>query len=362
MRYLNYQHSLAIFLRRLLVPMLLLAQCPPADAQQDVIRIMSYNVLKYGDGCQGPNGELHGYLKAITGYTKPDILGLVKVSAFPRTRGAAGKGPAGFADSILRFAVNSAFPDRYAYCPYTNKANENAQNILFYDKQKLSVASVVTLVSDGTDMNLYKLYYKSIDLPKTHDTSFLFIVLVHTDSGDKPDDRDRQLKKLAKAIRKQFSALPDMIVMGDFNFRKSKEAGYQALTDDAEPQYRFADPPFAPDKLIAYPANWSKNPENFAAFLTTSTRMKDNQPNECGTGGGAKSWYDHIFLSPSLTQKDNFYHYVPKTYHAVGNDRKRIGHSVNDLPNNSAPKEVLNALYHMSNKYPVMLELAASRK
>src|ERR1700733_7128159 len=68
---------------------------------QENIKIMSYNVLKYGDGCQGPNGLYHSYLKTIIGYASPDIAGLVKVASIPQTRGAKGKAPFGFADSIL---------------------------------------------------------------------------------------------------------------------------------------------------------------------------------------------------------------------------------------------------------------------
>jgi len=318
---------------------------------------MSYNVLKYGDGCQGPASQLHGYLKTIVDYAEPDVLGLVKVEAIPITLSMKGKAPVGFADSILLYALNSA---RYAYCPFTNAARDNNQTLLFYNKQKLGYSSYITLVSDLTDINLYKLYYLEPNLPKTHDTAFIYFVLVHTDSGDKSDDRDRQMTELMTALRKHFSTLPDIIVMGDFNLRKSNEQGYQVLTNNAEKNYRLIDPPFAIDKKAAYPANWDKHPERFSSFLTTSTRKKDKQPNSCGTGGGAKGWYDHILISPLLANNSNYYHYISRTYHTIGNDGKRIDVSVNDQPNKSAPVNVLNALYQMSNKYPVMLELGVS--
>jgi hypothetical protein len=339
---------------------LILSQCSAAPPQKDVIKIMSYNVLKYGDGCQGPTSQFHGYLKTIVSYTDPDVLGLVKVEAIPQRAGDKGKAPVGFADSILKSALNAAFPGKYTYCPFTNKARDNDQALLFYNKNKIGFVSMTTLVSDMTDINMYKLYYLDLNLPKTHDTAFLYIVLVHTDSGDEPDDRNRQMDELMNAVRKQFARLPNIIVMGDFNLRKAKEEGYQALTNNAEKNYRFLDPPFAIDKRASYPANWEKHPEKFAPFLTTSTRRKWKEPNDCGTGGGAKSWYDHILLSPSLTNRLNFYHYIPRTYHTVGNDGNRIDISVNDMPNKSAPVEVLNALYQMSNKYPVMLELGVS--
>ncbi len=335
----------------------LFARCKAAPAQGDVIKVMSYNVLKYGDGCQGTPSQMHGYLKTIINYTQPDILGLVKVEAIPQTPGAKGNAPAGFEDSILFYTLNTTTPGKYACCPFSNAARDNNQNLLFYNKQKFGYLSYITLVSDISDINMYKLYYRASDLSKTHDTAFIYIVLVHTDSGDGSDDRDRQMTELMSALRKRFALLPNLIVMGDFNLRKTNEQGYQILTNNAEKKYCLVDPPFSLDKKVSYPANWDKHPERFSTFLTTSTRWKAKEPNACGTGYGAKGWYDHILVSPLLANSSNFYHYIFNSYHTVGNDGKRISASVNDLPNKSAPKEVLDALYQMSNKYPVMLEL-----
>lgn len=349
-----------VYLTIVSLPLLLLLQCaatPPPPPKKDTLKIMSYNVLKYGSGCQGPAGKLHQYLGTIVGYLKPDILGLVKVEAIPQPGNTKGKASVGFADSILVNALNKG-GRKYAYCPFTNAARDNNQNILFYNRGKLGYSGYETVVSDGTDINMYKLYYMDPELPKTHDTVFLYIVLVHTDSGDKPDDRDRQMTELMAALRKRFTALPNMVVMGDFNLRKTNETGYQVLTNNAEEKFRFVDPPFSIDKKAELPANWDKHPERCAAYLTTSTRKKEDEPNDCGTGGGAKGWYDHIFLSPVIAEKSGSrYGYIPGSYHTVGNDGKRIDRSVNDMPNSAAPKDVLDALYQMSNKYPVMLEL-----
>ena len=358
----------------LLVFLPFLSQCkqPPSPAdlpmdarqkdvrQKDVMKVMSYNVLKYGDGCQGTASQLHGYLKTIINYTDPDILGLVKVEAIPSGPAAKGKAPVGFADSILKNALNAARPGKYAFCPYTNAARDNNQVLLFYNKNKIGYSSFVTIVSDVTDFNLYKLYYLEPDLSKTHDTAFIYFILVHTNSGDESDERDRQMTEVMKALRSKFSSLPNLVIMGDFNLRKTNEQCYQVLTNNAEKNYCLVDPPFAIDKKVSYPANWDKHPERFASFLTTSTRRKEKEPNTCGTGGGAKGWYDHILISPTMAGSAGYYHYIPGSYHTVGNDGRRIEASVNDTPNNSAPAEVLNALFQMSNKYPVMLELGVS--
>ena len=36
-----------------------------AYCHSDTLRVMAYNVLYYGNGCQGPNSNYHGYLKNI---------------------------------------------------------------------------------------------------------------------------------------------------------------------------------------------------------------------------------------------------------------------------------------------------------
>src|SRR5579859_6845673 len=83
---------------------------------QDTLRIMTYNVLHYGDHCQGTNSSLHAYLKTIVQYKSPDVLGLVKAQVIKLSAGDfTGISPPGFADSILVNGLNAAFPDRYGY-------------------------------------------------------------------------------------------------------------------------------------------------------------------------------------------------------------------------------------------------------
>jgi endonuclease/exonuclease/phosphatase family metal-dependent hydrolase len=319
---------------------------PAADS--NVLRVMSYNVLQYGGGCQGPDEKLHHYFRRIIAYTKPDILGLLKVAAIGKDA------PVGFQDSILRYALQGELP--YAACPYTNRAGGKDINLLFYNSSKLGFAGVKTLVSDITDINLFRLYNKT---KTSGDTSFLFVVLIHTESGDNSKDRDRQLTTLLNALRQQFKVLPPLLILGDFNLRNTTEPGYALLTQKGAVA-PFCDPPFVPDKSLSYPADWDSDPESFAHYLTTSTRKRDGEPNDCGTGGGAKSWYDHILLSRAVVSGTGGYNYVPHSFHVVGNDGMRIGHAVQSdkHPNSAVPADVAEALYQFSNKYPVMLELS----
>lgn len=325
---------------------------------KDRIKVVSYNVLKYGDACQAPNMELHKYLKTIVKYTSPDILGLVKVGVFKLTKDdRSNDGVYHFQDSIVDKALNAAFPGRYAVCPTTNIAQGNNLNLLFYNQKKFGFSSVKNLCSSETDFDLFKLYNKK--LTTKEDTAFLYFILNHTKSGNKSEERDQQAQCIISALKKEFTTLPDVIDMGDFNLHDTEEPGYHTLVFNSDENQRFYDPPFFPDHRVKYPADWTSNPDRFAPFLTTSTRKKEDDPNTCGTGGGAKSWFDHILLSKSLISPANKIHYVPNSYHTIGNDGQRVGISVNQKkhPNTIVPPDVADALFQFSNKYPVMLEL-----
>ncbi len=330
-------------------------------AQKDTVRVMAYNSLYYGSGCQGPSGLYHGYLKTIVAYTNPDILSLEKMGAIKAAADDKyGTAPVGFADSIVRYALDAAFPGRYAHCPFTNGARGNNMSVIFYDQRKLGFVSIVSSYVNITDFNTYKLYYKDPNLSRTHDTTFLYVIPNHDMSGDENEKvRGIQISEVMRHTKEHFSRLPNMINMGDFNVRNSDEAFYQTLTNPDDTNFQFFDPPFFPDHKFKYPANWDHNPE-YSAYFTTSTRVSATVPNPCGTGGGGKNWYDHIFLSSWIVNNVNYIRYIPNSYRTIGNDGQRFKVSVNDKNvhvNTSAPQNVIEALYQMSNKYPVMVDL-----
>ncbi len=335
-----------------------------ALAQHDTLHVMAYNVLYYGDrpACQGPHSTYHNYLKTIVSYASPDVLGLEKMASIPMYSGDhSGTAPAGFADSILQYALNAAFPNKYAYCTYTNTSAADDMAILFYNKQKLGFAGITSSYINVNDFNTYKLYYLSPTLATTHDTIFLYVTLNHTVSGSSSSNAAARAAQIAgemAAIQTKFTQLPNMINMGDFNTHNSMEACYQALVAPANAAFKFYDPPFYPDATFTYPADWDNNPSSYASCLTTSTRQSGSVPNSCGTSGGGKSWYDHLFLSGSIINNTQRISYVPHSYKTLGNDGLRTSISINDMPTNTAaPAAVISALFQMSNKYPVMTDV-----
>ena len=323
---------------------------------------MAYNVLDYGKIplCQGPNYVYHGYLKTIVEFANPDVVGLTKMgSVKSSSTDFSYSAQAGFQDSILLYALNAAYPGRYNYCPNTNLSKSSNECLLFYNQQKLGFVSITCVYVNTEDFDTYKLYYKDPNLATNHDTTFLYITLNHDISGSgSAADRGAQMAGEMTQIRGHFSHLANMVSMGDFNVRSSTEAAYQAITNSSDTNFRFYDPPFYPDVTFTYPGNWEANTTAYASYLTTSTRSSGTVPNACGTNGGAKDWYDHIFLSPWIVNNQNYISYISHSFRVIGNDGHRVGISVNSAPTNtSAPSTVTDALFQMSNKYPVMVDL-----
>ena len=338
------------------VPPLDTLPLPNTVDRSDTLTVMAYNVLNYGDDCQGLPGTLDLYFRTIIGYVSPDLLSCEKIDAFPSTPGA----PYNLADEIVNNVLNVEFPGRYGYCTPTDVSQATDMSVLFFNRQKLSYVRTETLVSDITDFDLYTLYYNDVDLAVTHDTTFLYVVVNHTQSGSSSTDRDRQVTEEAQALRARFAYFPNLLVMGDFNTRSSLEVGYQALITATDSATAMSDPPYFPDGLLQYPGNWDATPYRALPYLTTSTRALANVPNACGTSGGAKSWYDHVFISPWLVAGKNYITYLPASYKTIGNDGNRLGVDINSsspVVNTAAPDSVIDALFKFSNKYPVSVRL-----
>lgn len=342
-----------------------LFRCMVVSAQTDTLRVMAYNVLDYGElpVCQGPLNQYHAYLDTIVKFANPDILSLEKMGSIKfQPSDFNYSAQIDFQDSILAYALNPAYPGRYYYCPFTNYAGANTFSMLFYDSSKLGFIAITCNYASAEDFNTYKLYYKDPALPTTHDTTYLYVTVNHTISGNSEEaSRGLQIANEMAQIQTHFTHLANMINMGDFNVRNTSEPLYQTLTNPSDTDFRYYDPPFYPDHTFTVPADWDNNSASYTSYLTTSTRELGDVPNSCGTNGGAKDWYDHIFLSPWIVNNQNYIRYIPNSFHVLGNDGHRLGISVNDPPMNSAvPANIANCLFQMSNKYPVIAELLVS--
>ena len=322
----------------------------------DTIKVMAYNVLSYGDDCQGPTTSLDNYFRVIAQYAAPDLMGCEKINAFPFTPGAAGN----LADEILTNVLDSVSMDTYNYAAPTNATNLDKMSVLFYNKKKLAYIRTENLLSLSSDFDFYTFFYRDPNLAITKDTTFLYALVCHTQSGSSSLERDYQDSTTISILRKKFAFFPNLIIMGDFNTTGSYEKGYQSIINSNDSTTKMSDPPYYPDQVLKYPGDWNTIPDYVSHYLTTSTGSLPNVPNSCGTSAGGKGWYDHIFISPWLVNGTNYMKYVPNSYESIGNDGARLGVSINsNVPviNSSAPSNVLDALFQFSDKYPVMLSL-----
>jgi hypothetical protein len=94
-----------------------------------------------------------------------------------------------------------------------------------------------------------------------------------------------------------------------------------------------------------------------AFALNIHTQSTHASSNGCASSGGLDDRFDIIMSSPSVINGDFHYQYIPSSYKTPGNDGNRFNSSINSTSNNSAPQNIINALYELSDHLPVMLEL-----
>jgi hypothetical protein len=99
---------------------------------------------------------------------------------------------------------------------------------------------------------------------------------------------------------------------------------------------------------------WQNSPL-FAAIHTQSTHASSNG---CASGGGLDDRFDFILMNEKLKYHSPFYAYVPGSYQSIGNDGSHLNQSINSGTNNSAPANVIQALYDASDHLPVVMKLA----
>ena len=78
----------------------------------DSLRIMTYNVLNFGDACQGQPSSQYQNLRTIIGFTNPDVVGMVKMQSIKSSpTDVNGISSFGFADTVVAETFNKVFPN-----------------------------------------------------------------------------------------------------------------------------------------------------------------------------------------------------------------------------------------------------------
>ena len=310
---------------------------------QDRVKVMSYNLLNYGNTtsyCTQTNNSIlakNGYNATIIDYVKPDILGVVEM------------GSADFVHQMfLDSALNINGVSNYARAKKMNTSGSSIISYLYYNTDKFGIAGVVSLQNQVRDIVLFRLYYKSPTLSATHDTAFINCIVAHLKSSNSSADRTTRTQMVNQALGYLSNHYPadNYLFMGDLNLYSSNEGAYQALLNYSNASYKFYDP-------INTPGNWNNN-SSYAAVHTQSTHSSSNG---CAAGGGLDDRFDFILMSNALKTGSKHISYVSGSYKAIGNDGNHFNTSINNGTNNSVPANVLSALYNNSDHLPVVLEL-----
>ena len=311
---------------------------------------MSYNVLNYGFPASGNCPALitankHAWLRTVIEYTMPDILGLEKMDATPATFTS---------DTIVARVLDSVCPGCYGHTPYTNNSGYEKENMLYFNNAKFGWLSTKTIYSaDSTisDINLHTLFYKNAALLASHDTIFLHIILVHLASGSgSAAERGAEMAGAMAWLNAHITAPGNYIFMGDFNTQSSSESCFQDMNHSTDSNTLFFD-------VANQPGNWDSDPDNFARYLTQSTRTSD--PGDCGATGGMDDWFDHLLCTNPIMQGTGKVNYLSGSFSVIGQDGQHVNKSLIANPaNTSVPGNVLSALYYMSEHLPVIMQLA----
>jgi len=315
-------------------------------SNQDTIKVMQYNLLHFGNFtsfCNLSNNNPENkrvWLKTMFDYYLPDILSVNEISANQF-----------YHNMILNQVLNASGRNYYAKAAATNLAGSDIINMLYYNTQKVGLASQDVAVHPLRDINVYKLYHNSGNYLLTGDTTFFYIFSAHFKSGTNTSDILRRTE-MAQAVINYIvenQITEACMMIGDLNLQGSSEPAWQVLTGSTPEFEGFSDP-------ANKPGNWNKNPE-FVMVHTQSTRTIADG---CGAVGGMDDRFDFILVNDPLLSSEANLKYIQQSYRVPGQDGQRFDGSLIDPPNFSAPIEVIEAMYNLSDHLPVMVDLLAT--
>ncbi|HNT70563.1 MAG TPA: hypothetical protein PKI83_02775 [Bacteroidales bacterium] len=306
---------------------------------QDTIKVMSYNLLNYGNYtsyCTTSNNnvsEKNEYLKTIIDYALPDILGVVEIS--PEDT---------YIDGLKNNVLNQNGRNYYAKAPKSNYSGSSIINMLYYDSRKLTLSFWTSLATTYRDINIYTFYFKN-DALENGDTVYLTCIVMHLKAGDTDadaSDRATMAQTLMNFLNNS-NQNTNYLVMGDFNLYSSSEGAYQQLTNFSNANIRFYD-------FINKYGDWSNN-----AYFSPYHSQSTHTTSDCFSGGGLDDRFDFILGNINTITGAKGFKYLADSYTTLGQDGQHFNKGLLDSPTNSTvPSDVLEALYGNSDHLPII--------
>lgn len=304
---------------------------------QSTIKVMHYNLLNFGD-CSGVSiSEKYQWLGTILEHVQPDLFAVNEL--LPQTAYINGI-------KALSFDYTS---DIDAY-PYTNNANSNIVNTLFYNETLFQPVSATPEVISNSlrDLNAYRMIYlPSIEGGLT-DTLFVTCIVGHFKAGQGTSE-EAQRATAAASIMTYLEGVPDeeyVLVMGDMNVYSHQEAAFQNLVNGTTVSERLI------DVTGTNTSGWTGSAN--AKHHTQSTRSSNPG---CGSSGGMDDRFDIILASQSLIAQGSDIRIDSSSYKALGNSGQYYNQELGCSGNNTVPFDVCLALKQMSDHLPVVVDL-----
>ncbi len=321
-----------------------------ATAQNDVqIQVMQYNLLNYGNltsYCTSSNNSVsvkNTYFKTIFNYVKPDILTVNEMS-----------GNAIYQDSLLHMALNVDGKQDYKRASMTSASvGDWLVNMLYYNSKKLTLYKHTTISTPVRPTDVFQLYYNAFDLADTEDTVFITCIVTHLKAGSTSSDQDQRTNMVNSIMSyiQSHDLKHNYLLMGDFNAKRASETAYSNTIKSYSGTTYLYDP-------IDSPGDWYSD-YTYRFIHTQSPRTTSNG---CASSGGLDDRFDFILASDELMNGSNGMHILTDTYHSLGNDGLHFNTSILANPENtSAPTDVINALYQVSDHLPVLVKIQTDR-
>lgn len=300
-----------------------------SSAQTDTIRIMQYNLLNYGNSAN-PYSYKDPRLTTIIQHVQPDIFGANEIA-----------NSAAHSQNLLNTVLGSG----WSKGNFINTGNEVQTNMLFWRTDKFGLKSQQSICQNLRDIIAYKLYYKdNITVP--HDTVFLTVMVAHLKASEGTQEEAARAQETQAVVNylNSLGTQGNYILMGDLNIYTSAEQAYQNVINAPSPNSKLYDP-------INTPGDWGST-ASFAAVHTQATRTQ--QLSDGGVNGGLDDRFDFQLVSNYIMNDNAGMQYISNTYKALGQDGLHYNDALTDPPmNNSAPANVITALYEMSDHLPV---------
>lgn len=306
---------------------------------QENIRVMVYNILRYGatgfPGCSptSPTDRNNQFIDIVS-TASPDIFGVNEIGPFDGAFSPA---------SNVSINVLPNVPGKGAFYEAAEinfDGNQDICNMLWYNSQKLGLSEQAFIsASNARNIDYYRFYYKSAGNVAASDTVFLHVFLAHY-MASSSSGRVNQSNAIINFLnsRNLVSSTDNYLLMGDLNESSPNSNSMQALFNPSgQPTRDFKDPLGL--------TNWNQS-------YVWSQSTRSNSSGDCGAGGGLDDRFDNIFVSDALLNNTSDFSYVPGSYWVFGND---------DAPNPSLPALTKVNLIGLSDHYPVIVDLQVSQ-